>query len=96
MAQDYVMLNEEKDDSMIAINKSVFKAITEISIDDIAAGNLNLIQNKPQTGNRQLFYEMLERNPRKAFEKLCKVKHPGLLKRIVSALYRRFKSKYSL
>ncbi|MCR4951863.1 MAG: Asp23/Gls24 family envelope stress response protein [Solobacterium sp.] len=35
MAQDYVMLNEEKDDSMIAINKSVFKAITEISIDDI-------------------------------------------------------------
>ncbi|HCK87827.1 MAG TPA: Asp23/Gls24 family protein [Erysipelotrichaceae bacterium] len=35
MAQDYVVLNEENEDSLIAINKSVFKAITEISIDDI-------------------------------------------------------------
>ena len=65
---------------------------SEISVDDIAAGNLNLIQNKPQTGNRRLFYEMLEHNPRKAFEKLCKVKHSGLLIRIIRALYRRIKS----
>lgn len=54
----------------------------EISIEDIAAGNSNLVQNKPQTGNRNLFYEMLERNPQKAFERLCKVKRPSLLVRI--------------
>jgi uncharacterized alkaline shock family protein YloU len=35
MAQDYVVLNEEQDGGMIAINKSVFRSIAEISIDDI-------------------------------------------------------------
>lgn len=60
----------------------------EISIDDIAAGNLNLIQNKPQTGDRKLFYEMLDNNPRKAFERLCKVNHPGFLGRIVGKIIR--------
>lgn len=64
----------------------------EISIDDIAAGNLNLIQNKPQTGDRKLFYDILERNPRKAFEGLCKVNHPGFLRRIVGKIIRRVKS----
>jgi hypothetical protein len=35
MAQDYVVLNEKQDNGMIAINKSVFRSIAEISIDDI-------------------------------------------------------------
>ena len=35
MAQDYVVLNENQDNGMIAINKSVFRSIAEISIDDI-------------------------------------------------------------
>ena len=35
MAQDYVVLNEDNGNGMIAINKSVFKAISELSIDDI-------------------------------------------------------------
>lgn len=54
----------------------------EISIEDIAAGNSNLVQNKPKSGDRHLFYDLLERNPQKAFEKLCKVKRPSLLIRI--------------
>jgi uncharacterized alkaline shock family protein YloU len=35
MAQDYVVLNEKQDHGIIAINKSVFRSIAEISIDDI-------------------------------------------------------------
>ena len=35
MAQDYVILNDETENGMIAVNKSVFKAIAEISIDEI-------------------------------------------------------------
>jgi uncharacterized alkaline shock family protein YloU len=35
MAQDYVVLNEQNDYGMIAVNKSVFQAIAEISVDDI-------------------------------------------------------------
>ena len=35
MAQDYVVLNEDNGNGMIAINKTVFKAIGELSIDDI-------------------------------------------------------------
>ena len=64
----------------------------EISIDSITAGNQNLIQNKPQTGNRQLFYELLDRNPRKAFEKLCRVKRRSLLRRIARKLISKIKS----
>ena len=60
----------------------------EISIDDIAAGNSNLIQNKPQTGDRQLFYNLLESNPQKAFTKLCKVKKPSILGRLKRKLIR--------
>lgn len=44
------------------------------SIDDIAVGNSNLISNKPQTGNRQLFYKTLNTNPKEAFEELCSIK----------------------
>lgn len=60
----------------------------EISIEDIAAGNSNLIQNKPQTGDRQLFYNLLESNPQKAFIKLCKVKKPTILGRLKGNLIR--------
>lgn len=35
MAQDYVVLSENNENGMIAINKSVFRSIAEISIDDI-------------------------------------------------------------
>ncbi len=35
MAQDYVILNENKELGLTAINKSVLKSIAEISIDDI-------------------------------------------------------------
>lgn len=43
----------------------------EISIDAIAEGNRNLISNKPQAGNRALFYRMLKKNPKKTFTVLC-------------------------
>lgn len=42
-----------------------------VSIDDIAKGNSNLILNKVQMGKREAFYQMLERNPKRAFCKLC-------------------------
>jgi len=35
MAQDYVALNEKENNNLIAINKSVFESIAEISINDI-------------------------------------------------------------
>lgn len=35
MAQDYIVLNEQSENGMIAINKSVFQSIAEISIDDV-------------------------------------------------------------
>ena len=35
MAQDFVVLNENNKNGMIAINKSVFQSIAEISVDDI-------------------------------------------------------------
>ena len=35
MAQDYVVLNDNSENGLIAINKSVFQSIVEISIDDL-------------------------------------------------------------
>ena len=35
MAQDYIVLNSKEENGMIAINKSVFQSISEISIDEI-------------------------------------------------------------
>lgn len=35
MAQDYVVLDQSDDMGMVAMNKSVFKSISEISVDDI-------------------------------------------------------------
>jgi uncharacterized alkaline shock family protein YloU len=35
MAQDYIVLNTSTDNGMIAINKSVFESIAQISIKDI-------------------------------------------------------------
>ncbi len=60
----------------------------EISIDDIATGNLNLLQHKSQTGDRQLFYSLLESNPQNAFEKLCKVNSSTVLSRIKGKIIR--------
>lgn len=54
----------------------------EVSIDEIAKGNNNLISNKPQTGDRRLFYNTLEDNPIKAFEKLCAIEKPSIFIRI--------------
>ena len=63
----------------------------ELSIDEIAAGNSNLITNKPQTGNRKLFYELLATKPRKAFVKLCSIKDPTIIQRIITKLRNIFK-----
>ena len=62
-----------------------------LSIDDIAAGNSNLIRNKPQAGNRRLFYALLASKPRKAFVKLCSVKEPNVVQRIMNKLRILFK-----
>ena len=35
MAQDYILMNDRNENGLIAINKAVFQAITEISIKDI-------------------------------------------------------------
>lgn len=58
----------------------------QVSIDDIAAGNSNLITNKPQTGDRRRFYEILLSNPRTAFVDLCSIKKPSLMHRIMSKM----------
>lgn len=63
----------------------------DLGIDDIAAGNSNLIKNKPQTGNRRLFYELLATKPRKAFVKLCSVKRPSIIRRIIAKLRNLFR-----
>lgn len=60
----------------------------EITINDIADGNSNLIENKPQSGDRELFYKMLNDNPRMAFVKLCAVKSPSVLSRIKGKIFR--------
>lgn len=46
----------------------------DVSVDDIAKGNSNLIKNKSQSGDRELFYTMLSKYPHDAFVKLCKEK----------------------
>lgn len=46
----------------------------EIPIEEIAKGNSNLIQNKEQSGNRELFYYKIKTNPRNGFVKMCSVK----------------------
>lgn len=63
----------------------------EVSIDDIANGNSNLISNKIQTGNRKLFYRMLYKDPKQAFIKLCTVKISIVkrLKKIIKRLIKR-------
>ena len=58
----------------------------QVSIDDIAAGNSNLITNKPHTGDRRRFYEILLSNPRTAFVDLCSIKKPSLMHRIMSKM----------
>lgn len=58
----------------------------EVAIDEIAKGNSNLIRNKPQTGDRKLFYSMLEDNPKDAFVKLCTEKKPSKANRMINKI----------
>ena len=58
----------------------------EVSIDEIAKGNSNLISNKPQSGDRKLFYKTLDENPVKAFGKLCAISRPNILNKILNKL----------
>lgn len=57
-----------------------------VSIDDIAAGNSNLITNKPQTGDRRHFYETLNVNSKEAFLNLCSIRKAPLMPRIKNKL----------
>ena len=63
----------------------------ELSIEEIAEGNSNLIKNKAQAGNRKLFYDLLATKPKKAFVELCSVKNPSIVCRIISRLRNIFK-----
>ena len=76
-----VILHSEKGLILWNILKDQFDCVN-VSIDDIARGNSNLISNKPQMGNRKLFYDMLSDNPKNAFELLCSIKEPSLLQRL--------------
>lgn len=58
----------------------------QVSIDDIAAGNRNLITNKPQTGDRKLFFETLNVNSKEAFLNLCSIRKAPLKQRIKNKL----------
>jgi len=64
----------------------------EIDIQSIAEGNSNLISNKPQTGGRSLFYNLVYKNPRKAFTVLCNPRRniiqriAGFVKRLIDEL----------
>ena len=59
-----------------------------VSIDEIAKGNSNLVSNKSQMGNRKLFYDILKKDPRKAFIKLCTVRKRGFLIRMLFKIKR--------
>lgn len=54
----------------------------KVSIEEIAKGNGNLVSNKPQAGNRALFYKTLSTDPEKAFGKLCVVRKETITNRM--------------
>lgn len=54
----------------------------KVSIEEIAKGNSNLVSNKPQAGNRALFYKTLSTDPEKAFGKLCVVRKETITNRM--------------
>lgn len=58
----------------------------QVSVDEIAAGNSNLITNKPQTGDRKLFFETLNVNSKEAFLNLCSIRKAPLKQRIKNKL----------
>lgn len=58
----------------------------DVSIEEIAKGNSNLISNKTMSGDRALFYRLLDENPRKAFVELCSIKKPSILSRILNII----------
>jgi len=65
----------------------------EISIDEIAAGNTNLISNKPQNGRRDVFYDYLKTNPRMAFQRMCNPR-VRIIKRMVKKIKDLFSNEY--
>lgn len=54
-----------------------------VPIEEISEGNSNLVSNKPQTGDRDLFYKTLSDNPTRAFGELCSVKNNTIVNRII-------------
>lgn len=63
-----------------------------ISIDDITAGNDNLIRNKVKSGDRTLFYSLLHRSPKKAFVQLCSLPQPSFMTKVVAYIKKQIKS----
>lgn len=57
--------------------------IREIPLDEIVKGNINMVENKPEREGRDLFYEMLKKDPQKAFEKLCRAPKKSMLLRAI-------------
>lgn len=80
-----VIVHSKKGQNLWNQIKTAFDS-REISIAEIAKGNKNLIQNKEQSGNRAVFYEMLHKTPKDAFIKLCSVKRPSLISRIIGKM----------
>ena len=55
----------------------------KISLDDIVAGNINLVSNKKTSGNRTAFYQALQFDPKSAFETLCRTERGGYIKLLI-------------
>jgi hypothetical protein len=64
-----VLVHSEKGARLLNAIKSKL-LIREIPLDEIVKGNINMIENKPERDGRDLFYEMLKNDPKKAFETL--------------------------
>lgn len=80
-----VVVHSKKGLELWAILKHKIDSV-QVSIDDIAAGNSNLITNKSQTGDRKLFFETLNINSKEAFLNLCSIRKAPLKQRIKNKL----------
>lgn len=72
-----------------AISCKIDQMETEIS--EIAKGNSNLVSNKQPAGNRDYFYQLLSKNPQKAFKELCSDKPSSFYQRIKAKIRRHFR-----
>jgi len=68
----------------------------KVSLDEIAKNNSNLISNKPQSGNRKLFYRMFAQNPEEAFVKLCTEYEPSRIECMIINIKNKVKTLLSL